>query len=172
MEHNNIGRHTAHTVHPPVLPTSQSRKAHRAYNPSSSSANISTQRLFSDESITWPFHFFKPRRNILYNLSVPTFGYQLMRINFKHQFPLMFPNLYHLLFPLITLLSGFQTKIFYKFVVSHACHMTHQARPPNNIYRRAKYAEPPDYVIFFIFSHFLSLMYKHSSQRFSLNLIQ
>jgi len=52
----------------------------------------------------------------------------------------MFPNLYHLLFPLLTLLSGFQTKMFYRFVVSHARYMTHQA----------KYAEPPDYVIFFI----------------------
>jgi hypothetical protein len=62
----------------------------------------------------------------------------------------MFPNLYHLLFPHLTLLSGFQTKIFNKFVVSHTCYMTHQACPPNNIYRKAKYAEPPDYVIFFI----------------------
>ena len=100
--------------------TSQSRKAHSAYSPPSNSANITTQRLFSDESITWPFHFFKPRRNILYNLSVSTFGNQLMRINFKNQIPLMFPNLYHLLFHLLTLLSGFQTKLLNKFVVSHS----------------------------------------------------
>jgi hypothetical protein len=64
-EHHNLGRHTMPTVHPPVLPTSQSRKAHSAYSPSSSA----TQRLFSDGSITWSFHFFKPRRNILLAVS-------------------------------------------------------------------------------------------------------
>jgi hypothetical protein len=147
-QHHNLGRYTVPTVHPPVLPTSQSGKAHSAYStrsssanitisegtqrlkPTSSSANITMQRLFSDESTTWPFHFFKPRRNILYNRSVSTFDNQFMRMNFKNQFPLMFPNLYHLLFSLLTFPSGFQTKIFYKFAVSQACYMNHQARPP------------------------------------------
>ena len=39
-QHHNLGGHTAPTVHPPVLPTSQSGKAHSAYSPPSSSANI------------------------------------------------------------------------------------------------------------------------------------
>jgi hypothetical protein len=154
-----------------VNATSQSRKAHSAYSTPSSSANIITQRLFSDESITWPFYFFKPRRNILHNLSVSTFGNQLMRINFKNHYPLMLPNLYHLLFPLLTLPSGFQTKIFYKFVVSHECYMT--TKIVLLIPYNEKQNMPNPLIMSFSssFSRFLSLTSKHS-QRFSPKLIQ
>jgi hypothetical protein len=133
----------------PVNATSHSQKVHSVHSAPSSCANIIWRRLFLDERIKMSITCFKPQRDTTFFFCVHIWHQLVSELISKISFPLSsvtYITCYFLsrLFPL-----NFQTKILYTSVVSHACCMTHQAHPSNNIRRKVKYFQLPAYVIFF-----------------------